>query len=253
MALSAGTDRESSPRAWGCFPHGPVCRHRQGVFPTCVGVFPREVGCDHSVHRLPHVRGGVSIPAFPPFTFNLSSPRAWGCFSLKRGKRPIRLVFPTCVGVFLTFGSHSLTKTCLPHVRGGVSRAAFPKENFSASSPRAWGCFRKMRPASSRTLVFPTCVGVFPRQATGEGASSRLPHVRGGVSGKSKAGLLRPLSSPRAWGCFRGPRKKPGLFLVFPTCVGVFLSTGSFSTLSFCLPHVRGGVSVLTSSTGELL
>ena len=196
-------DGTSSPRAWGCFSYADLLQSCYSVFPTCVGVFPSSFAWEMIKYCLPHVRGGVS----------LSRMQLGGC----RGS--------------------------LPHVRGGVSNFAEKGGRRHASSPRAWGCFFAVPPEARRQGVFPTCVGVFPRQATGEGASSRLPHVRGGVSGKSKAGLLRPLSSPRAWGCFRGPRKKPGLFLVFPTCVGVF-PTGSVSAPPGTgLPHVRGGVS----------
>ena len=153
------------------------------VFPTCVGVFLLRGGQGSGQNRLPHVRGGVS----------LSRMQLGGC----RGS--------------------------LPHVRGGVSNFAEKGGRRHASSPRAWGCFFAVPPEARRQGVFPTCVGVFPRQATGEGASSRLPHVRGGVSGKSKAGLLRPLSSPRAWGCFCFDQFHRRASVVFPTCVGVFL------------------------------
>ena len=101
--------------------------------------------------------------------------------------------------------------------------------------------------------VFPTCVGVFLYDHDAVEQFIGLPHVRGGVSegpGKNRGFFW---SSPRAWGCFPVSYSGDARMRVFPTCVGVFLSTGSFSTLSFCLPHVRGGVSVLTSSTGELL
>ena len=47
---------------------------------------------------LPHVRGGVSImSAAPAYAFK-SSPRAWGCFHLRRDQRSNPGVFPTCVG-----------------------------------------------------------------------------------------------------------------------------------------------------------
>ena len=111
-----------------------------------------------------------------------SSPRAWGCFSLKRGKRPIRLVFPTCVGVFPgdTYFVFALRR--LPHVRGGVSAAGRAGQRTKSSSPRAWGCFYLKEDMTLRIVVFPTCVGVFPEDEARELTDAGLPHVRGGVS-----------------------------------------------------------------------
>ena len=94
----------SSPRAWGCFPL--ICRltSRASVFPTCVGVFPFLLLFLPSHHGLPHVRGGVSHLKSEIATVVMSSPRAWGCFSLLSKRSWTTLVFPTCVGVFPDWG-----------------------------------------------------------------------------------------------------------------------------------------------------
>ena len=137
---------ESSPRAWGCF--GPVDPWRRDavVFPTCVGVFPKEI-CSLSSHsRLPHVRGGVSAWRGHPSHQQLSSPRAWGCFRGGHCRCPWRGVFPTCVGVFLMFERIRRITGCLPHVRGGVSMEQPGKNTDEGSSPRAWGCFSGQLP-----------------------------------------------------------------------------------------------------------
>ena len=52
-----------------------------------------------------------------------------------------KLVFPTCVGVFLSPEPSGMTEIGLPHVRGGVSVVS----GLSSINP----------------FVFPTCVGVF--------------------------------------------------------------------------------------------
>ena len=52
------------------------------------------------------------------------------------------------------------------------------------------------------------------------------------------------VSSPPAWGCFRRSRVCPSAILVFPTRVGVFLSTYSSIPTNISLPHPRGGVSL---------
>ena len=50
---------------------------------------------------LPHVRGGVSASEESQVADRQSSPRAWGCFKLKKLLTLRQEVFPTCVGVFL--------------------------------------------------------------------------------------------------------------------------------------------------------
>ena len=100
--------------------------------------------------------------------------------------------------------------------------------------------------------VFPTCVGVFQFEEYPRGLRARLPHVRGGVSV-----LLYLLhepggSSPRAWGCFLNRAMEEAKVSVFPTCVGVFLTSGRGEDHIVCLPHVRGGVSPsFTSRSGN--
>ena len=172
---------------------------------------------------LPHVRGGVSKMIAGTHTFLVSSPRAWGCFSVSSESLFNDEVFPTCVGVFLAYHYDMLLHNCLPHVRGGVSTTLTHWRCICQSSPRAWGCFSTS-----------PCSPLFTKG---------LPHVRGGVSIADR-GLKNPvLSSPRAWGCFSvflTPGYSSG---VFPTCVGVFLRRGILSALGSGLPHVRGGVS----------
>ena len=56
------TDQQSSPRSWGCFRLQASCPVRSRVFPTLVGVFLYEIYQICCCLRLPHARGGVSIP-----------------------------------------------------------------------------------------------------------------------------------------------------------------------------------------------
>ena len=213
----------SSPRAWGCFLHGPRARDRLRVFPTCVGVFPQNVSLTVICQGLPHVRGGVSGGD------RYAAMRAW--------------VFPTCVGVFLVKQYGRPVFSSLPHVRGGVSSGGMLLDALRLSSPRAWGCFSSLGKSGGRRRVFPTCVGVFPSRGPTAAPTSRLPHVRGGVSPYSPAFSFPGQSSPRAWGCFSLPLCHQSFWLVFPTCVGVFLTSAMSSELLASLPHVRGGVS----------
>ena len=147
-----------------------------------MGVF---LGSTHSLTQsvcLPHVRGGVSLPAQGAASPTWSSPRAWGCFLVRAVILHSCPVFPTCVGVFPHGGGEAGMSDGLPHVRGGVS------------TPPAHG-----RPWRQ---VFPTCVGGFLAEEVSNALHARLPHVRGGVSRFFLLGWVHAESSPRAWGCF---------------------------------------------------
>ena len=132
---------KSSPRAWGCFPGGGVCTIKRCVFPTCVGVFLKELKAEIASLRLPHVRGGVSFSGEGVMAGCPSSPRAWGCFSAITARKASFIVFPTCVGVFLAEEVSNALHARLPHVRGGVSLFILLGWVLAESSPRAWGCF----------------------------------------------------------------------------------------------------------------
>ena len=113
---------ESSPRAWGCFRAPESSARHADVFPTCVGVFPSGNRRASAPESLPHVRGGVSALQKAQLDMQMSSPRAWGCFSLLGKLELPERVFPTCVGVFLGRHSRIASFFGLPHVRGGVSK-----------------------------------------------------------------------------------------------------------------------------------
>ncbi len=74
------------------------------------------------------------------------------------------------------------------------------------------------------TQVFPTPVGVFPCQMNRQTITARLPHARGGVSGRLFVELSGQRSSPRPWGCFHRAGRRIRTGGVFPTPVGVFLT-----------------------------
>ncbi|SMG62335.1 conserved hypothetical protein, membrane [methanotrophic bacterial endosymbiont of Bathymodiolus sp.] len=114
---------------------------------------------------------------------------------------------------------------CLPHARGGVSFLASSIVISVVSSPRPWGCFPIDFLAVYYYLVFPTPVGVFLYGWHLNAHHSRLPHARGGVSqGGAQKNSFRQ-SSPRPWGCFLIHLDNFHSYQVFPTPVGVFLST----------------------------
>ena len=136
----------SSPRPWGCFRLLSQWAGHLAVFPTPVGVFLRIYSFCTATLRLPHARGGVSVPMPPGCPVFQSSPRPWGCFFARLLSFDARTVFPTPVGVFPhpVLRAHPFRR--LPHARGGVSPLRCGYHTQQPSSPRPWGCFR---PASS--------------------------------------------------------------------------------------------------------
>ena len=215
----------SSPRSWGCFRQSCVSCFSTGVFPTLVGVFPRLLGMRKAAARLPHARGGVSISPPSGELSPGSSPRSWGCFPATKETHHLLPVFPTLVGVFPD-ESHVLgNERRLPHARGGVSiLLTFTKLNAS-SSPRPWGCFHGRVRMAHDLCVFPTLVGVFPMSTKKSSRRTGLPHARGGVPHCWANGDFVALSSPRSWGCFLRQPLRPRMRYVFPTLVGVFLTS----------------------------
>ena len=178
---------------------------RVSVFPTCVWVFlesPLNAGRGVSI---PHVCGGVSGCKSKRPSASEYSPRVWGCFYSQQKYNWLRMVFPTCVGVFLDCRPLRSSCICIPHVCGGVSIS----HQYIAG----------------KALVFPTCVGVFLFRRHRSPASSRIPHVCVGVSGRLTFHMLSRMYSPRVWGCFSAYGKTIAQKLVFPTCVGVFLAS----------------------------
>ena len=196
-----------------------------------MGVFPKQPQCLHRPQGLPHARGGVSPRTNAPRGSKMSSPRSWGCFCPASFGAARHLVFPTLVGVFLAFSQDVKDLLRLPHARGGVSHACPSSPSTSTSSPRSWGCFCLDLPQKTYSWVFPTLVGVFPRQQVLNLETRGLPHARGGVSRLHKRGLFPGLSSPRSWGCFLDEGENTMLEAVFPTLVGVFLPRPSAEDL----------------------
>ena len=192
----------SSPRPWGCFPFSYSAKSASTVFPTPVGVFPKEHSWFRAKDCLPHARGGVSKSREEALKIAQSSPRPWGCFRHQVRHAPGEEVFPTPVGVFPPSRAMLELMACLPHARGGVSDELARAKIEARSSPRPWGCFLPRVHTSTGSAVFPTPVGVFPRSCRGCRCHGGLPHARGGVSSSTKAIAAHLGSSPRPWGCF---------------------------------------------------
>ena len=153
----------SSPRPWGCFRKRALKKLLPLVFPTPVGVFLSRNAQRSGISRLPHARGGVSDWPDGLLFATQSSPRPWGCFQMSATEYLIDAVFPTPVGVFLSFSVSFALSIGLPHARGGVSGVLVDQRYWPVSSPRPWGCFLVAVPLRQTGKVFPTPVGVFLR------------------------------------------------------------------------------------------
>ena len=111
------------------------------LFPTPVGVFPKDKPFTVCPQSLPHARGGVSDVTKELKAVKASSPRPWGCFRDIDAFKKAGLVFPTPVGVFLLSYIVQNMADGLPHARGGVSAQKAVRVRVARSSPRPWGCF----------------------------------------------------------------------------------------------------------------
>ena len=228
---------------WGCFLLLVFYQVDHKVFPTHVGVFPLSFRSDDRPFRLPHACGGVSGNITVTGAETESSPRMWGCFSFHAVGNARRVVFPTHVGVFLGRKPRLQVGVRLPHACGGVSSDGRHHRQSDLSSPRMWGCFSNSIRGRLRWYVFPTHVGVFPSSRRRKEPTNGLPHACGGVSEFSDSVAANDPSSPRMWGCFRFRLRCDHFAAVFPTHVGVFPISISFTSLVMCLPHACGGVS----------
>ena len=213
---------QSSPRSWGCFLSFAFVGRLAGVFPTLVGVFLKSFAVVNCRMSLPHARGGVSKRRVWTHRLMLSSPRSWGCFYRRLARSYGPSVFPTLVGVFLLLYQPGLAEYCLPHARGGVSKAKIDAGADLESSPRSWGCFYGREVLDQTPVVFPTLVGVFPYPHSLTRPTFSLPHARGGVSVVIGHDCSDDASSPRSWGCFQARAINSASARVFPTLVGVF-------------------------------
>ena len=111
---------------------------------------------------LPHARGGVPFSDVSLIDFPRSSPRTWGCSYVSPRTQSHAALFPTHVGVFLTYLDIEVPHAALPHARGGVPGESVEHAARFPSSPRTWGCSSCMVQQGSDPSLFPTHVGVFP-------------------------------------------------------------------------------------------
>ena len=100
------------------------------------------------------------------------------------------------------------------------------------------------------SYVFPAYAGVFPKGGILFRRQRGLPRIRGGVSVWVCPCSLKSTSSPHTRGCFLLSPRDCVPALVFPAYAGVFPAFSPMPGESSCLPRIRGGVSLKSSSSG---
>ena len=113
---------------------------------------------------------------------------------------------------------------------------------MGVSSPRTWGCTGESCCREVHPHVVPTHVGVYRSRPPPLHLAHGRPHARGGVPGFDPTSIIRPVSSPRTWGCTGQAPEGPCGSLVVPTHVGVYRRPAHVSTSCSGRPHARGGV-----------
>ena len=151
-------------------------------------------------------------------------------------------ILPTRVGVFPSMTSSAQSSTHFPHTSGGVSECENNSWLYGIFSPHEWGCFLRATREAGVRKIFPTQVGVFPRDGACGMTASYFPHTSGGVSEEVSNGGTIPTFSPHEWGCFRRDLGRCS-DAILPTRVGVFLTASGSTGRTSYFPHIGGGVS----------
>ena len=149
----------SPPLAWGI--HSKHCRPCElpRITPTCVGNTPRSCRRCRSPKDHPHLRGEYCVSNSAICWVTGSPPLAWGILSIKRSKKLLDRITPTCVGNTLWNTKHRSDREDHPHLRGEYVRDAIANSLIWGSPPLAWGI---PTPGLSVTIalgITPTCVG----------------------------------------------------------------------------------------------
>ena len=131
----------SSPHTRGCFRRALCLTGYGWVFPAYAGVFLQKLGFVYGPHRLPRIRGGVSVWICPCSLKATSSPHTRGCFRLSLCHPSFNRVFPAYAGVFPAGTVLDGIWMGLPRIRGGVSTRKGSRLRPDKSSPHTRGCF----------------------------------------------------------------------------------------------------------------
>ena len=127
-----------------------------------------------------------------------------------------------------------------PHVCGEHNPRKRKQPARSGSSPRVWGTFFKLNPATSKRRFIPTCVGNMRAISAWPSGEAVHPHVCGEHPLLPFSPFLAPGSSPRVWGTCGSSFSSPCSIRFIPTCVGNMYFAPQPLHLSPVHPHVCG-------------
>ena len=133
----------------------------------------------------------------------------------------VRVVFPTHVGVIPAIQPMQYACRRIPHTRGGdpkLNALGIPDSKYS---PHTWGWSFYLESWTTRTLVFPTHVGVILWSSRSSSTGKGIPHTRGGDP--KFIGIIFTIFqySPHTWGWSHTKTCQSLSLGVFPTHVGV--------------------------------
>ena len=222
----------SFPHARGGVPISDVLKNVFiHVFPTHVGVYLCFIYMVLPRVSFPHARGGVPKNGSGP-SMKLRFPHARGGVPVAPTLcQPQSNVFPTHVGVYLSFEILRKRLLRFPHARGGVPPGQSTRRPNAEVFPTHVGVPIR-RVYHRATGCFPTR-GSVPELSSYSGGCTCFPHV-GWPSPMIRAAFRRGFS--HAWGV---PLKFTDLFMgVFPTHVGTTEGASSPSPAGVS-PRVR--------------
>ena len=106
--------------AWGCSLKKARSTATKHLTPTCVGMFLQNHQQMQSPFPNPHMRGDVPVTEWVERKIPIFPPHAWGCSLQYTKEEKIKMLTPTCVGMFPVRSQHRLLIFANPHMRGDV-------------------------------------------------------------------------------------------------------------------------------------
>ena len=208
--------------------------------PTGVGTIATATATTILLTVHPHGRGDNEPQRVPGNAAVGSPPRAWGQCGGLFAPLPDARFTPTGVGTMNPSAYQVMLPSVHPHGRGDNAALCFGVLAYVGSPPRAWGQFRKTRPASPPARFTPTGVGTILSIVNFRDLRTVHPHGRGDNQPRDVRRQPVAGSPPRAWGQFRQRVARHRLERFTPTGVGTIVFAYTPNHSSSVHPHGRG-------------
>ena len=155
------TNRNFSPRPWGCSGALGELVGDRPLLPTPVGMFRRSRTRAAGSPASPHPRGDIPPARTAVKTHAHFSPRPWGCSAVPIPDNATKALLPTPVGMFRPPSNGCAGRFASPHARGDVPKQLGPGYADDLFSPRPWGCSAGRVGGLHPPELLPTPVGMF--------------------------------------------------------------------------------------------